>query len=65
MGISVVVRYCKGEVLATLVAPKDYIVEPDIAEAAAALRAIKLSQKLSFHMVVLEGDSLHVTPPAR
>jgi hypothetical protein len=40
MGIGVVVRDGKGEVFVTLVAPKDYIVKTDIAEVAAALRAI-------------------------
>jgi hypothetical protein len=51
----VVVRYGKGVVLVTLVAPKDYIVE-----AAAALRAINLSWELGFHRMVLDGNSFQV-----
>ena len=57
MDIGVVVRDGKG-VLLPLVAPKDYIIKPDIAEVAAALWAIKLSRESSFHKVVLEVDSL-------
>ena len=52
-----VVKDGKGEVLATLVAPKDYIVELDVAEVTTALRVIKLSKELGFHKMVLEGDA--------
>jgi hypothetical protein len=37
MGYGVVVRDNMGEVLATLSAPNDHIIEPDIAEAMATL----------------------------
>jgi hypothetical protein len=45
MSIGVVVRDDNGEVLATLVVPKDYIVKLDIVKAAASLRAIKLTRE--------------------
>ena len=40
MGIGVIVRDSMGKVLATLSAPKDYIIELDIAEVVVTLRAI-------------------------
>jgi hypothetical protein len=43
----VVVRDGKREVLATLVVPKDYIIEPNIAKTAATLSVIKLSREWS------------------
>jgi hypothetical protein len=49
-----------GEVLATLSSPRDYITEPDIAEAIAALRAAYLCQELGFYRVILKGDALKV-----
>lgn len=45
--------------MATLSAPKEYIVEIDIAKVAAALR-IKLGRELGFYKVVLEGDVFQV-----
>jgi hypothetical protein len=32
MGIGVIIRDCKGSVLATLSAPRDHIIDPGIAE---------------------------------
>ena len=58
MGIGMVVWDGTGEVMVTLLAPKEYIVEADIAKVAAALRAIKLGWELGFYKVVLEGDIL-------
>lgn len=58
--ICVIVRNSMGEVLATLSTPKDYIIEPDIAEAIAALRATQFCHELGFYKVILEGDALQV-----
>lgn len=61
MGIGVVFRDDKGKVLSTtLVAPKDCIVESNIAEAATTLRTIKLCQELGFQRVDLKGDAFQV-----
>ena len=42
MGIGVIVRDGMGEVLATLLSPRDHITEPDVAKAIGALRAVHL-----------------------
>jgi ribonuclease HI len=60
MGIGIVARNSLGEVVASMFAPKSYIVAPDIAEAVAALRAAKFGRELSFTRVVLEGDALQI-----
>ncbi|XP_059446463.1 uncharacterized protein LOC132178010 [Corylus avellana] len=60
MGIGVIIRDSMGEVLTTLSAPKDYIIEPDIAEALVVLRAVLFCGELGFHWVILEGDALQV-----
>ena len=39
MGISVIIRDRMGEVLATLSTPKDYIIDPNLAEAMTSLKA--------------------------
>jgi hypothetical protein len=44
-----------GELLATLSSPRDYITEPDISKAIAALRAAYLCHELRFYKVVLKG----------
>lgn len=59
MGVGVIIRDSKGEVLATLVAPKAYILTLDIAEALAALKAVSLSRDLGFNKV-LKGDVIVV-----
>ncbi|GLT69088.1 hypothetical protein SLA2020_412670 [Shorea laevis] len=58
MGIGVIIRSSTGEVLATLSALKSYIINPLIAEATAALRAVTFSRDLGFPKVMLEGDAL-------
>lgn len=52
MGIGVIVCDCKGEVLATLSAPKEGIIDLVIAQATV--------QELGLFNVILEGDSLQV-----
>lgn len=47
-----------SEVLASLSAPKDFIITPDIAEATMALRAMLLTCDLGFYKIVLEWDTL-------
>ena len=58
--LDIIVRYSMGEVLATLSKSKDYIIEPDIAEAKVALRlrVVQFCRKLSFYRVALECDTL-------
>jgi hypothetical protein len=58
MGVGVIFKDSMGEVLATLLAPKEYIIEHNIAEAMAALRAVHLCHELGFYRVVLEVDAL-------
>lgn len=60
MGIGVIIRYSKGEVLATLFELKDHIIASEIAETIAALRAINFSRELDFYKVILEGDALQI-----
>jgi hypothetical protein len=60
MYISVIVRDGMGEVKATLSAPEDHIIEFNIVEAFAALRAINFCRELGFYRVILEGDALQV-----
>lgn len=60
MGIDVIVRDGMREVLATLSSPRDHIIEPDVEEAMAALRAVLLCCELGYYRVVLEGDPLQV-----
>jgi len=60
MGICVIIRDSKGELLATLSEPKDHIIAPEIAEAISALRAVHFSHGLGFYKVILEGDALQI-----
>jgi hypothetical protein len=60
MGIGVIVRDSMGEVLVTLSALKDYIIDPNIAVAMAALRAVLYCGELGFLRVILEVDALQV-----
>jgi hypothetical protein len=43
-----------GEVLATLLAPKDFIITLDIVEATAALRAVLFIRELGFYKIVFD-----------
>lgn len=51
MGIGVKVRDIIGEVLASLSAPKNYIIDSTIVEAMVVLQAVYFCQELSFHKV--------------
>jgi hypothetical protein len=52
MGIGVIVIDGEGDVLAILLAPKDYIITPDIAKATVALRASNFYRELGLQRVV-------------
>lgn len=60
MGIGVIVCDNMGEVLATLLDPKAYIIAPNIAEATSVLQAVNFTRELGFYKVVLEGDAIQV-----
>jgi hypothetical protein len=47
MGIGIIARNSQGEVVASVSAPKSYIIAPDIAEAVAALRAVTFCRELA------------------
>ncbi|KAF5468840.1 hypothetical protein F2P56_012956 [Juglans regia] len=57
MGIGIVVRSSRGEVLAVVSAPKSHVCSAFSAECYALLRSIKLCQELCLYQVVLEGDA--------
>lgn len=57
MGIAIIIRDSMGEVLATLSAPKEFIITPDIAKATATLRLVQFTRDLGFYKLVLEGDA--------
>lgn len=46
--------------LATLSAPKAFIIDPLIVEATAALRAVSFVRELGFYSMILEGDAFQV-----
>jgi hypothetical protein len=58
MGVGDIIRDRMGEVLTTLSTPKDYIIDPNLAEAMSALRAVTFSHEMWFTKMVLEGDAL-------
>jgi hypothetical protein len=58
--ISIIIRDCKHEVLATLSEPNDHIIAPEIVETIPSLRAVNFSRKLGFYKVILEGDALQI-----
>lgn len=60
MGIGVILRDSKGDVLATLSSQKEFIIDPVIVEATVALRAVSLVQELGFHKVILKGDAFQL-----
>ncbi|KAF5481456.1 hypothetical protein F2P56_002104 [Juglans regia] len=57
MGIGILVRNSRGEMLAVVSAPKSHICPAFSAECYALLRSIKLCQELCLYQVVLEGDA--------
>ena len=58
MGIGDRIRERMRGVLTTLSTPKDYIIDPNLAEAMLVLRAATFSHEIGFSKVVLEGDAL-------
>jgi hypothetical protein len=60
MSIGVIIRNRMAKVLATLSESKDYIIAINVVEATLALKAAKLSSKLRFYKVVLEGYDLQI-----
>ncbi|XP_035550016.1 uncharacterized protein LOC118349461 [Juglans regia] len=57
MGIGIVVRNSRGEVLAVVSAPKSHVCSAFSTECYALLRSIKLCHELCLYQVVLEGDA--------
>ncbi|KAF5451398.1 hypothetical protein F2P56_026510 [Juglans regia] len=57
MGIGIVVRNSRGEVLVVVSAPKSHICSAFSAKCYALLRSIKLCQELCLYQVVFEGDA--------
>jgi hypothetical protein len=53
-----VVRNGTREVLAILLALRDHITKPDIAEAIVVLKLVNRCRELGFYMVVLKCDTL-------
>jgi hypothetical protein len=60
MGISVIIRDSKGEVLTILAEPKDHVIALDVVEAMSALRVVNFIYKLGFYRISLEGDVLQI-----
>lgn len=60
MNTSVIVHDNNGEVLATLLALKKFIIDPTIAEAMAVPRVVYFCRELGFHKVILEGNVFQV-----
>jgi hypothetical protein len=56
----IIVKDSMGKVLATLSAPKDHIIAPDIAQATVALWVAIFCKELDLQRVILEGDALQV-----
>ena len=56
-GIGVVVRDCRGEVIASLVQQLDQAFQPMEVVAMAACRAVEFGSELGLHNVIVEGDS--------
>jgi hypothetical protein len=60
VGIGVIIRDGKVEVLATLAKPKNHIIAPDIAEAMTTLNGVNFSWELRFYTIILESDALRI-----
>ncbi|KAF5449835.1 hypothetical protein F2P56_030240 [Juglans regia] len=57
VGLGVIIRNNKGEVMATGCDSKSYVEQPAIAEGWALSKAMELCKDLSFNRVILEGDA--------
>ncbi|XP_059440462.1 uncharacterized protein LOC132172916 [Corylus avellana] len=60
MGVGVIIRDERGQIIATLSQPTEYHHEPAAAEAVAALKAVEFCREVGVHETILEGDSLLV-----
>ncbi|XP_042958071.1 uncharacterized protein LOC122293596 [Carya illinoinensis] len=60
VGVGVIVRDCKGHVMATMRHNKQMYPDPLLAESYGALQAAKLGVDLGLRQIILEGDSLQV-----
>lgn len=60
MGVGVIIRDSKGEVIAALSQPVMATYDPVSAESMATLRAVEFCKELGIHDFILEGDSLLV-----
>jgi hypothetical protein len=58
MGMGVVARNNKGEVLAMLCATKKCALEPLAVDALAAWQAAQLGLRMQWRKIILEGDAL-------
>jgi hypothetical protein len=65
MGIGAIIRNYQGEVLFTLLAPKDPITDPIIAEATTAWQTALFCSELEHQRVELEGDALQIVQALR
>jgi hypothetical protein len=65
MGVGVIVRDERGDVLATLCTTIPFVTDPTIAEAIAAWKAVELGCELGFQRVILEGDALEIVKALR
>jgi cell division protein FtsI/penicillin-binding protein 2 len=54
LGSGVIIKDRMGEMLATLSTPKDYIIDPNLAEARAAFRATTFIFEMGFSKVVFK-----------
>lgn len=61
MGIGIIIRGNRGDVMACLSQSRPFSSQPFIAECQALLRAMKFFLELSFYQVTLEGDALVIT----
>jgi ribonuclease HI len=60
MGVGVMIRDHRGDVIATQCSTWQYITDPAVAEAMALRTAAAVRQQLGIMEVILEGDSLEV-----
>lgn len=60
MGVGAISRDSEGKVLETLFSPKIYIIDPTMAQAFVAWKALLFGRDLGLRNVILEGDALDI-----
>jgi hypothetical protein len=60
MGNGVIVRDHEGEVLVTLLAPRQHIIDPVMPEAMTTLRATFFARELRHQHIELEGEAIQI-----